>query len=294
MRLCPQCDFIYEDDQSVCDMDGKELVSNPGRVVSEQGFPAPVSATPVLVSDVLQMESAGRQWRNFALATVVVFVLAALVIVIYIARTHQLRSQGAPETSESSTDRSAGDIPPQSTAGETSGQPPSSDLASTQTPSAETALPEQSLEHSNELTSAETDQATVSSSASSSQSSTTKESLAHTRLTPGPVSARAPSGDSRGPVIVRLNNGAAIRADEAWEKREGVWYRQGEVVTFLKRSQVRTIERLPSPTPRSKLTANNAGEKSRQTESAADPKKESRVTSFLKKTGRILKKPFKF
>jgi hypothetical protein len=92
---------------------------------------------------------------------------------------------------------------------------------------------------------------------------------------------------------VRLTNGAAIRADEAWEKREGVWYRQGGVVTFLKRSQVRTIERLPASTARSK-PANYSAEKSRQTESATEPKQESKVTSFLKKTGRILKKPFKF
>jgi hypothetical protein len=95
-------------------------------------------------------------------------------------------------------------------------------------------------------------------------------------------------------VIVRLNTGAAIRADEAWEKREGIWYRQGGVVTFLKRSEVRTIERLPSPAARSKPAVNNAVEKTRQTEPPADTKKESKVTSFLKKTGRILKKPFKF
>jgi hypothetical protein len=25
MKQCPQCDFIYEDDQSLCDMDGREL-----------------------------------------------------------------------------------------------------------------------------------------------------------------------------------------------------------------------------------------------------------------------------
>ena len=30
MKLCPQCDFIYEDDQSLCDMDGRELVYYPG------------------------------------------------------------------------------------------------------------------------------------------------------------------------------------------------------------------------------------------------------------------------
>jgi len=262
-------------------MDGKELVSNPGRVVTEQGFASLVSATPVLASDGLPMESAGRRRRNFALVTAVGLVLAALVIVIYLARTHQLKSVRAPENSESLIDRSAGEIPPQSTSGDTSGQPSSADLASTQTPSADTALPDQSREQSNELSSVETDQAA-------------KESRAHTRLTPGSVSAGASSGNSRGPVIVRLNNGAAIRADEAWEKREGIWYRQGGVVTFLKRSEVRTIERLPSPTARSKSAASNVGEKNRQTEAAADTKKESRVTSFLKKTGRILKKPFKF
>jgi len=281
MKLCPQCDFIYEDDQSVCDMDGKELVSNPGRVVTEQDFATLVSATPVLVSDGLQMESAGRRRRNFALVTAVGLVLAALVIVIYLARAHQLKSVRAPQNSESSIDRSAEEIPPQSISGDASGQPTSDDLASTQTPSADTALPDQSGEQANELSSVETDQAA-------------KESRAHTRLTPGTVSAGASSGNSRGPVIVRLNNGAAIRADEAWEKSEGIWYRQGGVVTFLKRSEVRTIERFPSPSSRAKPAVNNAGEKSRQTEPAAEPKKESKVTSFLKRTGRILKKPFKF
>ena len=29
MKLCPQCDFIYEDDQTLCDMDGKPLVFTP-------------------------------------------------------------------------------------------------------------------------------------------------------------------------------------------------------------------------------------------------------------------------
>jgi hypothetical protein len=29
MKLCSQCDFIYEDDQERCDMDGAELVYEP-------------------------------------------------------------------------------------------------------------------------------------------------------------------------------------------------------------------------------------------------------------------------
>jgi hypothetical protein len=205
--------------------------------------------------------------------------LDSLVDVELKALTHQMRSRR-------DLNRSAEEIPAQSISGDPNGQPSSSDLASTLTPSPDAAPAEQSLEQSSESSSAHSDdQANLSSS---------KESLAHTRLTPGPVSAGTPSGDGRGPVIVRLTNGAAIRADEAWEKREGIWYRQGGVVTFLNRSQVRAIERLPSPTPRAKSVAYNSAEKSRQTEPAPEPKKESKVSSFLKKTGRILKKPFKF
>lgn len=285
MKLCPQCDFIYEDDQSVCDMDGKELVPDPAMLRSGQGFASPVSAAPVLHSEVLAVESAERRRRNFAFLTAVGLVLAALVIVIYLARMHQLSSSRAPEIPESSTDRSAGEISPQLTSAG-----PAAPVSTETSP----ASSEQSREHSDALSAAETDQAALSSSDSSLQSGTSKESLAHTRLTPGPVSAGAPSGISRGPVIVRLTNGASIRADEAWEKSEGIWYRQAGVVTFLRRSQVRTIERLPSPTLRSKSTANDAAERNRQTVVAADTKKDSRVTSFLKKTGRILKKPFKF
>ena len=282
MKLCPQCDFIYEDDQSVCDMDGKELVSNPGQIVTRQDLATPPAPTPNPASDIAPIPVASRRWRNLAVATLVGFFLAALIIVAYLARTHQLSSRRAPEVSQPSTDRSADQIPPQSTSGDTTGQPSSPDLIATPARRAD----------AESSSSAQPDPSTVNSSAESSDS---KESLAHTRLTPGLVTAGSPSGNIRGPVILRLTNGAAIRADEAWEKREGVWYRQGGVVTFLERSQVRTIERLPANTAIARSrSANNTVEKSRRTEVAADPKKESKVTSFLKKTGRILKKPFKF
>ena len=29
MKRCPQCEFVYEDDQTLCDMDGSELASAP-------------------------------------------------------------------------------------------------------------------------------------------------------------------------------------------------------------------------------------------------------------------------
>src|SRR6185295_17400373 len=74
------------------------------------------------------------------------------------------------------------------------------------------------------------------------------------RLATSPVSAGVPAANSRG-FLLRLTNGATIRADEVWEKKEGIWYRQAGMVTFLKRSQVKTIERVAPPSPQQKTAA---------------------------------------
>ncbi len=39
MKTCPQCEFIYEDSQSLCDMDGRDLISD------EQSFPKSSAAS---------------------------------------------------------------------------------------------------------------------------------------------------------------------------------------------------------------------------------------------------------
>jgi hypothetical protein len=46
VKRCPQCDFIYEDDQRLCDMDEAELVHDP-RPLPED--PSRLSAKPVIV-----------------------------------------------------------------------------------------------------------------------------------------------------------------------------------------------------------------------------------------------------
>jgi hypothetical protein len=118
-----------------------------------------------------------------------------------------------------------------------------------------------------------------------------------------PISAAAPGANSRG-FLLRLTNGATIKADEVWEKKEGIWYRQAGMVTFLKRSQVRTIERVP--VPQQKTAAANADDGIKKSDNrtaqnqprirrleTVETKKPSRVKSFLKLTGRMLAKPFK-
>ena len=293
MKLCPQCDFIYEDDQRFCDMDGKELVHNPA-----PGIPASVEdLSPA------SKPATGRRSIGLAFALIIGVVVTALGSAAYFARTEQSGSGAA--SSNQATEQSVAQSPAQSTSGATGAQPSAADSSATQTAAANSGLMEQSTEQSVEQ-SPEPSSAQTDASSPASTSSSSRASLAHTRLTASPVSAGAPGGNSRGPVIVRLNNGAAIKADESWERKEGIWYRQAGVVTFLKRSRVRTIERPAAPRP-SKSAKDNIREKNQKAENAAagnqlrlaqlepvDTKKQSRVASFLKKTGRILKRPFKF
>jgi hypothetical protein len=231
MKLCPQCEFIYEDDQSVCDMDGKELVSDAGALAFEETAPStfaqpqqlaetPVSlpSEPSNLSPVLLDSPPSReQSRSFAIAGAVAVVLVALLFVVYYALTHRPRSGNANQASSQTSVQ-----PQDSSASPATEQVPGPD--SVAIPESVVDSPEQAL-------------------------STTPD------LTP-------------------------------------------------KRSQVKSIQRLA---PQSEATAVSAEEKNRKPQNAiaqnrprvnrpepADPKKESRVGSFLKKTGRILKKPFQF
>jgi hypothetical protein len=63
MKRCPLCDFIYEDDQNFCDMDGLELVGDRGALITttpaDEGPVKPVRSprmrfsVPLLVGVVL-------------------------------------------------------------------------------------------------------------------------------------------------------------------------------------------------------------------------------------------------
>jgi hypothetical protein len=296
MKLCPQCDFIYEDDQRFCDMDGKELVHRPAPGPTKSRVTIPVAAPG---------RPAGWRSSGLAVAAVVVFVLAALVVIVYVARSRQMRARRVAP-------------PPQSSlqvVDQTKASPAqSADLAQSQHSDPADQNPTLPANEQS-ATSSAADDSLVSTQNSS------KTALAHSRLSASPVSAGAATANGHSPVIVRLTNGATIRADEAWEKREGVWYRQAGMVTFLKRSRVRSVERVaaqPSSTASvaagssspgagaggsrssngaSKQKPKNTGAHDQLRIAKLEPvnqKKPSRVSSFLRKTGNLIKKPFKF
>jgi hypothetical protein len=247
MKRCPQCEFVYENDQSVCDMDGSELiheaVSLPLPPLAEiTGEPANAPA-----------KSPRRSFVRLAIAGVI---LATLLLAAYYATAHRLRRRNVNRSIASAT---AAPQPLPAIDSEPS-------VASVETPSPETTI-------STDVT----------------PTSPESKPAINARLSTGPVSAAGSAERGRGPVIIRLTNGATIKADEAWEKREGIWYRQAGVVTFIKRNRARAIERAaPARAATPKADAKKAKSET------AEPKKESRVSSILKTTGRILKRPFRF
>ncbi len=275
MKLCPQCDFIYEDEQVVCDMDGRELVHKLG---SESRFKLVIPITPGVAPKTPPTRS--RRSNGFVVAVVAVVILATLAVLAYFARARRANAGLA--------------------SGKTVEYAQQSDPA-VATPIQTTNSPAQSTTTQNDVASANGSPEEVQ--------TTSKTALAHARLTAGPVAATASS--DHGLVIVRLTNGSSIKADEAWEKPEGVWYRQKGLVTFLKRSQVRSIERLPrAVSPNDAVAGSNTvasgsggngntrATRARSQQLAqvqpAPPKKQTGVTSFLKKTGSFIKKPFHF
>ena len=106
MKRCPQCEFIYEDEQSLCDMDGILLVFDP------QQLPKPNGPKP---------NRNKHPWRSRAVTTLAALVLATVLYLVYYVSTQQ---QSARQT-----------YAPASTS---TGQPPP---ASSVKPTAETMTP---------------------------------------------------------------------------------------------------------------------------------------------------------
>jgi hypothetical protein len=77
MKRCPQCEFIYEDDQSLCDMDGEELSYDP-RPLSLLANAAIGPPDP----------PAKSRWRSLVLLAIAAGVLAAVLRVDYYNFTH--------------------------------------------------------------------------------------------------------------------------------------------------------------------------------------------------------------
>ncbi len=111
-------------------------------------------------------------------------------------------------------------------------------VAQPQLPSLRAPLPESSPSPSIEPS--------PSPSVAPSPSPTVQPSPAQVQLSGNPVST---AGAQSGPVVIKLQTGTRIEAEEAWQTGEGIWYRKGGVVSLLNPKDVKTIEKPPAPSP---------------------------------------------
>ena len=68
-----------------------------------------------------------------------------------------------------------------------------------------------------------------------------------------PISTAASSKGN--PVIIKLESGLTIEADDAWQTGEGIWYRKHGVVSLLDPKTVKAIEKVPPPAPQPSAAA---------------------------------------
>ena len=84
MKRCPQCEFIYEDDQSLCDMDGVLLVLDSRNLPNHQAL-ATVPAKP-------------QPRRNRAVPAFATLILALVLGMVYYVSTQRKATQSIIET----------------------------------------------------------------------------------------------------------------------------------------------------------------------------------------------------
>ena len=89
MKKCPECEFLYEDDQSLCDMDGSLLVLD-SRTLPNLHALATVPAVPV------------QQRRSRAVPAFATLILALVLGSVYYVSTQRHAYSPAPETSTES------------------------------------------------------------------------------------------------------------------------------------------------------------------------------------------------
>ena len=87
----------------------------------------------------------------------------------------------------------------------------------------------------------------VEPSPSPGSASSPQSSPAQTALSSSDPISTAPGGKG-GPVVIKLDSGATIEADEAWQTGEGIWYRKHGIVTLLDPRTVKAVEKVaPQP-----------------------------------------------
>ena len=85
MKRCPQCEFIYEDDQSLCDMDGALLV-----------FDARTLPNLHALATVDGPVAPKAHWRHRTFPAMAALILATVLSLVYFVSTQRIAPVSAP------------------------------------------------------------------------------------------------------------------------------------------------------------------------------------------------------
>ncbi|HEV2884682.1 MAG TPA: hypothetical protein VGW36_07475 [Pyrinomonadaceae bacterium] len=250
MKRCPECEFIYENEQNICDMDGRLLIFDPSTLSIEATSQETPQATP---------KTPSRSRWKFLLVLLLPILGILVPVVFHGSRNPDEGSANAnysaPPTVESSASQNlnsdpAGDIEPVS------------DLASPESQPVESELP-----------------AAIKTSSPSIKEAEIAKMSSRARLNANAI-ARA---NARSIGSSRAQNGGIQMVVVASE-------RSGTFATH-------PVNNVNRSTSAQRPPANRKGEAARgsqgRIQTVAVGKKESRFGSLLKKTSRILTKPFR-
>lgn len=247
MKRCPTCDFLYEDDQSLCDMDGRKLVFEAAPLRLKQN---------VATSATSPKRKLG--WRLFGILAIPTFVLGLLVPVAF-QQSRQANIVQSPEAFSKDLSKSASQNANQTGAPEMVNQPGVSGPV----------LP------------------TPSATPSPSPEDTPVEATPSPRGKTSTLNAREAEKSRLASIaIANANSVARENAKSIGRARADAGGIQLVVVSSGRSGAFATQP----------VVARNREEKKAPTDVKPredNERKGSQIVSFLKKTGRILKKPFK-
>jgi cytoskeletal protein RodZ len=101
MKRCPQCEFIYEDDQSLCDMDGILLVFDAQQLPEQEPTPS--------------ITSPKSRWRSRAVPAAATVILATVLFLVYYVSTQRHTTQVTADSPTTATGAESIRVPASST-----------------------------------------------------------------------------------------------------------------------------------------------------------------------------------
>lgn len=226
MRQCPECYESFEGEQNFCDIDGTPLIDANTLLRAEQQCEA---ATDDQTQFTLQTDVfPSNVWITVTIGILIGIIISAITYAVTLAPT--------PDRKPLSQDKSS--------SGEQLPPARSAQVASTvrrvETPSTVDEL---------EVKKGEDESTAAPPSPPADSISAAAPERAQNSMNSGPISTGGKQAEKRGRTIIRLKDGASVEVDATWEDQQGIWYRQGGLVSFVERDRVEAITEPERPKP---------------------------------------------